>query len=231
MKIERTLGREPSFWNDVHQWMDEHVQGRSFAEVGGMWGGAWATFDAEQRGAAPVTMLDIMEQTDACSAEIEARGGSDCRFLIGDVHDPAALEQVGRHDVVLCSGVLYHCPNPVQTLERLRTITGEYLLLGTEVLHEVPGIPQACVFYPELTDEQRAAFAAPLGGSADGISTPFDPALEYANWWWGITRTALRGMMKATGWEILDLKTYHGALGYRALVIARPAGTNCNGAI
>jgi hypothetical protein len=50
--------------------------------------------------------------------------------------------------------------------------------------------------------------------------------LDYANWWWGITRSALRGMLKATGWQILDLKTYHGALGYRALVIAQPAMSN-----
>jgi hypothetical protein len=145
--------------------------------------------------------------------------------VTGDLHDIDVLRHVGVHDIVLCSGVLYHCPNPCLTLERLRSITGSYLLLGTLALQEVPGIPQACVFYPALADPQRQAFAAAVYGAADGLTTPFDASLEYGNFWWGISRSALRAMLKATGWEVLEQKAYQSNLGYHVFIIARPDGS------
>jgi hypothetical protein len=224
MKVERTVGHPPNFWDDVHAWLDRHAPGKTLVDVGGMYGGAWGSFDAEERGARATTALDVTPPTDACLAEQERRG-THTRFVTGDLHDVDALSEVGVHDIVLCSGVIYHSPNPCLTLERLRDITGEYLLLGSEVLQEVPGIPQACVFYPALSEAQRLAFAAPVFGIADGLSTPFDPDLDYSNWWWGLSRSALRAMLIATGWDVLELKTYQSAPGYRALFCARPNRT------
>jgi hypothetical protein len=34
---------------------------------------------------------------------------------------------------------------------------------------------------------------------------PFDPRRGYENWWWGITGSALRGMLTATGFEVLEV--------------------------
>jgi len=117
----------------------------------------------------------------------------------GDVHDPAVVGEVGAHDVVWCSGLLYHAPNPLLTLERLHALTGETLLLATESLPEVPGLRGACVFYPGA---ERARFAAP---GRVGLEFPFDPRRGYENWWWGITPSALRGMLAATGFEVTEL--------------------------
>jgi hypothetical protein len=121
------------------------------------------------------------------------------RFVHGDLHDPAVVDEVGVHDVVWCSGLLYHAPHPLLTLQRLRDLTGEILLLATESLPEVPGLPGACVFYPGA---EPAPVAAP--GRA-GLATPFDPARTYENWWWGITPSALRGMLDATGFAVVEL--------------------------
>jgi hypothetical protein len=100
---------------------------------------------------------------------------------------------------VWCSGLLYHAPHPLLTLERLRALTARTLLLATESLPEVPGLRGAAVFYPGA---DRRLFAAP--GRA-GLDTPFDPGLSYENWWWGISGSALRGMLAASGFEVLEV--------------------------
>ena len=68
-----------------------------------------------QKFAATVTGVDVMAPTAPFSAELERRG-SKVRFVQGDLHEPAIVERIGRHDVVWCSGVLYHAPHPLLTL-------------------------------------------------------------------------------------------------------------------
>ena len=173
--------------------------GRTFADVGCMWSVDGALcFAAEAAGATAVTGLDVMEPTTAFESE-RARRGSAVRFVRGDVHDAGVVAEVGAHDVVWCSGLLYHAPHPLLTLERLRALTGQTLLLATETLPEVPGLRGACVFYPGA---DRAAFAAP---GRQGLETPFDPARGYENWWWGITRSALLGMVEASGLRVAEV--------------------------
>jgi hypothetical protein len=176
-----------------------HAPGRSFADVGCMWSvdGAIA-FAAEEAGASAVTGVDVMAPTQRFEAE-RARRGSAVRFVRGDVHDPAVVAEVGVHDVVWCSGLLYHAPHPLLTLERLRDLTGETLLLATESLPEVPGLKGACVFYPGADGR---AYAAP---GRVGLESPFDPARGYENWWWGVTPSALRGMLATAGFEVRDV--------------------------
>lgn len=196
-----------------------HVRGRSFADVGCMWSvdGAIA-FAAEDAGAAAVTGVDLMPASARFEAE-HRRRKSGVRFVQGDLHDPAVLEAVGRHDVVWCSGVLYHAPNPVLTLERLRTITAELVIVGTETLPELPGVPNACVFYPGLEARDRLPFSGPEEAERVGLSGPFDPAQGYGNWWWGITPSALRGMISAAGFTPVETLEQP----FFTTVLARPA--------
>jgi hypothetical protein len=182
-----------------------HAPGRTFLDVGCMWevhGGI--AFLAEEAGATRVTGIDVMAPTPQFEAE-HARRASGVRFVRGDVHDPATVAEAGRHDVVWCSGVLYHVPDPVLTLRRLRELTGETLLLSTETLPEVPGLPGACLLYPALDAAGRADYAAARSGERLAVTTPFDPKAGYANWWWGITQSALRGMLVVAGLELLEL--------------------------
>src|SRR4051812_8471211 len=100
--------------------------GCSFLDVGAMWSvdGAIA-FAARDAGATRVTALDVMAPT----PEFSARQG-DVRFVCGDLHDPATVAEAGVHDVVWCSGVLYHAPHPLLSLQRLHELTGHTLLLA-----------------------------------------------------------------------------------------------------
>ena len=180
------------------QLVAQHARGASFADVGAMWKvhGAIA-FAAEAAGATSVTAVDVMP----ASAEFEARRaqGSKVRFVLGDLHDPATMEEVGVHDVVWCSGVLYHAPHPLLTLERLRAITGRTLLLATEVL-PLPG---------------RFAAFAPAKWMHPGRPMPFDPAKGYAPWWWLPTPGAVRAMLSATGFAVAE---EHGGRFHRTFV-------------
>ena len=197
-----------------------YAPGRSFLDVGCMWnvhGGI--AFLAEEAGAAGVTGIDVMAPTPQFEAE-HARRASEVRFVRGDVHDPATVAEAGRHDVVWCYGVLYHVPDPVLTLRRLRELTGETLLLSTETLPEIPGLPGACVLYPALDAAGRADYAAVRPGERVGVATPFVPEAGYANWWWGITPSALRGMLAVAGLDLLELSDGP----FHRTAICRPSG-------
>ncbi|WP_372788043.1 class I SAM-dependent methyltransferase [Paraconexibacter sp.] len=168
-----------------------HVAGRSFADVGCMWSVHGAiSFAAEDAGATEVSGMDVMGQTAEFQAE-HARRGSKMRFVQGDLHDEVALAGLGAHDVVWCSGVLYHAPHPLLTLERLRSVTRETLILATETIPERIGRRNVCVFAPEP-------------GIHPTHTEPFDPARGYVNWYWAITPSALRAMLGAGGFEITE---------------------------
>jgi SAM-dependent methyltransferase len=195
-RAARLVGRSAA---DREAVVREHAGGRSFLDVGCMWSvHGRIAFVAEEAGAEGVTGIDVMGETPEFQAE-RARRGSDVRFVQGDLHDPAVLEAAGLHDVVWCSGVLYHAPNPVLTLERLRSVCRGTLLLATETLPDVPGVPGACVLYPALDDRGRRAYASAPGGRALGVTEPYDAEAGYGNWFWGITPTALDGLLRVAG--------------------------------
>jgi len=219
----RTRGAGPATgWREqLHERLVGQVApGRSFADAGGMWGAhGRVAFLAEQAGAGAVTLLDASPETEEFDAERERRS-SKVRFVRGDINDPAALEQVGEHDVVWCSGVLYHAPDPHLTLSRLASIARETLVIGSITIPELPGVDQGCVFYPGLSERQRAPYAAVAPPNAIGLTTPFDPTPEraYANYWWGITPSALRAMVATIGFEVVEA---HAPTAFEVHLVAR----------
>jgi len=169
----------------------EHVAGRSFVDVGCMWSidGALC-FAAEDAGAASVTGVDVMAASERFSAE-HTRRDSSVRFVQGDMHEPATIAEVGPHDVVWCSGVLYHAPHPLLTLERLRELTTGTLLLATETIAETPGRRDTCVIAPSPDEHPNAE---PASG----------PAAGYGPWYWGISPSALHTMLRLTGFAVAE---------------------------
>jgi 2-polyprenyl-3-methyl-5-hydroxy-6-metoxy-1,4-benzoquinol methylase len=169
----------------------QHARGHSFLDVGCMWSVDGALcFAAEDAGATAVTGIDVMGETLAFQAERERRA-SKVRFVQGDLHDPATVAAAGPHDVVWCSGVIYHAPHPMLTLERLRELTDSTLLLATETIPEIRRRPRATVF-------------APAPGANPAHSEPFDPARGYVNWWWGLTPSAVLAMVEAAGFAVRE---------------------------
>ena len=184
--------------------MRRHAAGKSFCDVGCMWRAhGRIAFVAEEAGAAPVTGVDVMEPTPEFESE-RAQRGSALRFVHGDLHEPEVVREVGPHDVVWCSGVLYHSPFPVLTLRRLRELTRELLILQTTTVPELPGVDQGLVFYPGLPERERRLYRRWGETASAGLRDPRGEADEYAPWWWGISHSALAAMLRAADFELVE---------------------------
>ena len=191
-RLRRRLGR--TALPPYRELFGPHVEGRSFADVGAMWSvhGRYS-FQAEEAGARSVTAFDAMEPTAEFEAECQRRSSS-VRFVRGDVNERESIERLGRHDVVWCSGVLYHSPDPLLTIRHLCEVTGELLLLASRTLPELPGLRHGAVFFPALGPSDRRLYAR-VFGEAEALSTPFNRDNVYANWWWGLTPSAMAAMV------------------------------------
>lgn len=193
-------------------WIRRHAPGKSFADIGGL-----HTLDgdvalqAEEAGATKVTLFDAGDPGYSYFERKRAARESSVRFVQGDLEEPQSVSRIGRHDVVWCTGVLYHSPNPVLQLMQLRAITKELLYLGTQTLPELPGVSHACVYYPHLSPTERRAYASahwrPIRKDLFGIGTPFDdrPMYGQGNFWWGITRSALTAMLRTARFEVVEV--------------------------
>jgi hypothetical protein len=227
-RLRRKIGKpDRDAWQaDRMAWIARHAPGKSFADVGGLFIEGRVSFAALDAGATDVTIFDAGDREYAPGFEAEnARRDNRVRYVQGDLHDETAVAQVGPHDVVWCTGVLYHTPNPVDQLLKLRSITRELLYLGTHTIAEVPGVPQACLYYPYLEEGARDAVARAHFDARGylGVGAPFDerPMHGYANFWWGITPSALRAMLRTARFEVVAEPRLHSSPFYVDLV-ARP---------
>src|SRR5262249_28264127 len=140
---------------------------RSFVDVGGLWGTVNEKVTvAAKHHAARLAMLDISPPGSPWWEPFRARlaeaDGLECRCISDDICVAASRADL-LYDVVHCSGVLYHHPNPVLLLSSLRRITRRHLILTSAVLPE--SVSNACgsfhlpssgaVFIPALNSQER----------------------------------------------------------------------------
>lgn len=200
--------RHPDFdvWERRGEIIARLAPGKSFIDVGGMWSVHGRTaFLAEEAGAERVTVVDVMLATPEFEAE-RMRRGSAVAYATGDLHDAKAIGELGEFDVVWCTGVLYHTPNPLVQVENLGRLARSTLVLGTRVIPEVPGVEQACVFYPLQSAQAQAEWARGMGDEVlrPGATAPFRRDLTYENWWWGMSPSAVRAMLDLAGFSVVE---------------------------
>ncbi|MET0145640.1 MAG: DUF1698 domain-containing protein [Ilumatobacteraceae bacterium] len=153
-----------------HMRLPVDLRGRSVLDIG-TYDGFYA-FEAERRGAARVLATDSWTWN---------WPGSDARRNFDLVHDvrgssvearDIAVEDLspeaigGPFDVVLFLGVLYHAPDPIGYLRRVRSVTAEVAIVETLVDLLDIGVP-AAAFYP----------GASLNGDASNHFGPNAPAV------------------------------------------------------
>lgn len=204
----------PDVWNTRHALIERLAPGKSFLDLGGMYGIAGdVAFRAEAAGATRVVLFDGMDPSEEFM-DRHAAEGSKITYVQGDLHDPDDMDRLGKFDVVWCGGVIYHSPNPYQCIYHLRRLATEYLMLGTHVIPEIPGIEGGCIFYPGRSPAAEGAFAKSHDEPPEtypGMTARFVETenLGYVNMWWGISPSALRGMLRYGGFEVEEWIAYH----------------------
>lgn len=211
-------GRPEDLWRDL---IAKYATGRSFADVGCMWRvhGAYA-FHAAAHGATAVTGIDVQAATPEFAARNATAGGR-VRFVQGDLNDTDLGRWAGRHDVVFCSGVLYHVPNPIYSIFQLRRLCAERLILTSATIMD-DGVPNAAVFLPTLDDATRARLNYQVRPDAGkiGLDRPIDRNRGYAPWFWLPTPSCLRAMVVAAGFEVVEFHKYRRV----TTIVATPTG-------
>lgn len=202
------------------------VKGKTFADVGGLWGTVNEKVTiAAKAGAVKTTMIDMQplgnelwkKFYDRCTAE-----GVTCDNSIeANIDDSAFLERVGNYDVVHCSGVIYHSPNPLYTISQLGKITNDTLILASAVIApeikndkgEISIGAGGGLFVPALNDNQKeiiSYFFKEVGASGMvGIDVALQNswALEdYAPWWWLFTPELVKGLLKVCGFKVEEIR-------------------------
>jgi hypothetical protein len=203
------------------EWIYGAAKGRTFADVGGLWGTVNEKVTvAAKAGAASVTMIDMQpfgnelwkQFFDRC-----ASAGVKCDNSIeANVDDPEFPQAVGRYDIVHCSGVIYHCPNPLHTVSKLAQISRHILILGSTVIQprtrntkgEIIIEPGSGLFVPALSSSQKgviAHFFSEVGAIGVGASMENSWSLDdYSPWWWLLTSDLIAGLLKVCGFRIKE---------------------------
>ena len=205
----------------------EVVKDRSFAEVGGLWGAVNEKVSVAHRaGAKSLTMIDVMPPEDEWWARFRDRmrehGVTKYETVSGDV----ATAQVGPFDVIHCSGVLYHVPHPIEFLALLRDRLNEHLVLSSAVIPRrienqdgVLKVPEGgALFVPSMDAAAKRIYTRFWQGDLDaamwGVNRDFDHFTldNYVPWWWLMTVSAIRGMARVAGFEVVrDAPLFTGA--------------------
>ncbi len=227
------------------------VPGKSFADVGGLWGTVNEKVSvAHAHGASSLAMVDVASPGDERWAAFEQRRqelslpATEC--LSGDVARVA--EETGAlYDIVHCSYVLLHVPSPVEFLVGLRRMTREHLVLTTVVSPErtetevgVLELPKAAALFVPALDarEQKIArsyWRCVVGDTAVGLTVNgalWDPT-DFGAWWWLMTPQVVEAMCSAAGFECVEaVPTWDGhARTYLLASRGSPADSYLGGAL
>jgi tRNA (mo5U34)-methyltransferase len=163
--------------------LPSRLEGQRVLDVGA-WDGFYA-FEMERRGAEVVATDDYSWGNGGWGTKAgfdlaHAVFGSNVRSIQIDPLDLSPSAVGGRFDIVLLLGVLYHLRDPLAVLERVASVTSGLLVLETEV-----GM---------LLTKRAAAEFFP------GTELNEDPTN-----WWAPNVPAITGMLRAVGFESVDV--------------------------
>ncbi len=209
-------------------WIARVAPDRTFADVGGLWGTVnEMTSVALQAGAAHAAMIDIQPPGNtwwhAFDERMASLGLSNYSCLHADATRDGFRERAGVYDVVYCSDVIYHLPDPLSLLLNLRGITHEHMILTSMYVPEVisneageidlrgGGAILAHAMVDKTKREVMQRYFDKMGLQVAGISLPLNEPLVLEDgsgntspWWWLMTPALLRSMLEIAGFDVIE---------------------------
>lgn len=209
-----------------NKWIENVANGNTFVDVGGLWGTVNERVTAAVKsGALSTTMIDMQPEGNYLWEAFYGRcreNGVICdKSIVANLDDPLFPSQVGMFDVVHCSGIIYHCPNPLYTISQLARITRKYLIVASSVIPTTINNSEGSIslednsalFAPAMTDKQKKIvnrYFAEVGAN-DIFSEQLrysliedDDDSIYSPWWYLFTPNYFSGLLKVCGAEIVD---------------------------
>ena len=191
-------------WQVVKQCLPEDLEGRSVLDVGCNAG--FYSIEAKRRNAGRVLGIDSQRQ-EIRQARFAARVlGLEIEYQRMSVYDLSEHE-TGKFDITLALGLIYHCKHPLLALEELFQVTGDLLILESEVLFP------AFAFEPsEQADDlglplHPLAYVENRSASREAVHNWFIPSVE-----------ALEAMLRDAGFIDVELVSEPKA---RAVIVCR----------
>lgn len=213
------------------QWIIDATKDKlkTFADVGGLWGVPPTVNEkitiAYRSGAFDCAMIDIVGSNNYLWYEFNKKCSSneiECLNISANIDQFDFVNVVGVYDIVHCSGVIYHCPNPLHTISNLTKITKDILIIGSvripNVISNSKGIISlddgAALFVPSINDTQKSIIGEFMGSNNSfiGINKPKDNwnKADYSAFWYLFTDLFIEGLIKVNGFKIIDKYVYWG---------------------
>ena len=179
-------------WEVIRQCLPEDLANKSVLDVG--CNGGFYCVEAKRRGARRVLGVDGQRQHVRQALFVRKVLGLDLEFRRFSVYD-LNPETVGRFDITLALGLVYHLKHLVFALERLYDVTNELLIVETAI------IP------PEQTPE---SFVQPLGEIRQTLhpifyaENPPESKEQVFNWFLP-SPSALQALLQNTGFDEVEI--------------------------
>ncbi len=207
----------------------KYVKGKSFIDIGPLYAiSNEALTPAMQHGATRIAAADIQdiswEPWKKLREHCASLGLHEYEEHSVDLDNPNIEKIIGKFDFVFCKGIIYHVPSPLYTIERLRSVTAKYLLIGTMIVPDF--IENECgridfdggkvLFVPALDHASRAIMAKHYSDQGWEImhinakeSWPWrhDGGPNYGPWWWLFSGRTAEKMVEVSGLRIIASET------------------------
>jgi tRNA (mo5U34)-methyltransferase len=144
------------------------------------------SFEAERRGA-EVLAVDYLPDTATGFRVAAGMLGSRVEFRQENIYN-LHPDKVGQFDIVLCLGLLYHLPDPMQALGILRALSRQQLCLETYVIDNALRLPDGS--FLAMAEVAPVLAHLPLMQFYAGDSLNGDPTS-----YWGQNVECLRQML------------------------------------
>ncbi len=202
------------------------VKGKSFIDIGGLWGLLGEKVSvAHRHGATRKVLLDHIPLSDPGWKLFHERMAElsveDYECVCGDVLSVT----INPFDVVHSAGILYHMSNPLQYVAKLRLMTRHHLILSSAIVPEYLQNDQGeihlpysgAMFVPGLNQEEKAVLAEywrqrvpktqGLSKAPEALGITEDCKFELtdaAPYWWIFTLSTVKSICEVCGFRVID---------------------------